>query len=94
MADRNSKLCVMVFLALADVIFNGFLLSTVKLEWTVAGLISKDTALLSLKICIIAPFTCDYLNEFQIFDIRLSLEIHRGNVKSGQKLVTEKFKWV
>ena len=44
-----------------------FFLSIEKLEWSVGGLISKNSAPLSLKICMVAPDMCDYQNVSQIF---------------------------
>ena len=59
------------------------MLSTEKLEWTVGGFKSKDSAQdyiyepKSLKICIVATDMFDYHTVSQMFDILCSLGIHR-----------------
>ena len=57
--------------------------SRLKLE---GGINLKDSASLSLKICLDVPEICDYQILSQIFDILFSFGINRGNVKSVPKI--------
>ena len=50
------------------------------------GINLKDSASLSLKICLVVPDICDYQIISQIFDILFSFGINRGNVKSVPKI--------
>ena len=67
-----------------------FLLSTVKLEWTVGGLISKDSASLSmgqnLRKFAWLPLTCLTTKSISDFLYLFILGIRRGNVTLGPKI--------
>lgn len=69
----------------------GFALLTVKLEWTVSDIISKDSAPFyepfALKIDLFATAILGNNKTMPpIFDVLFSLRINEGNVKLGPKM--------